>query len=100
MKAMLEKFRQETKFALVEAKLEATEGRADVTCPICTEPALLNAVKTKDCQHMFHRDCLLTWIKKKPTCPVCRNSLNGLDFELNLDNTSDDSDDDEMDGDF
>ncbi|PWA95509.1 hypothetical protein CTI12_AA046660 [Artemisia annua] len=27
-----------------------------------------------ECDHMFHRTCIDTWLKVNPTCPVCRNS--------------------------
>ena len=26
-------------------------------------------------QHVFHRTCLLTWLRTRNTCPVCRHPL-------------------------
>ena len=31
-----------------------------------------------DCTHCFHKDCVLDWLVRKPTCPNCRHDyLNG-----------------------
>ncbi|TVU48982.1 hypothetical protein EJB05_00271, partial [Eragrostis curvula] len=27
-----------------------------------------------DCQHAFHRGCVDQWLRRRPTCPVCRAS--------------------------
>ncbi|KAK1409717.1 hypothetical protein QVD17_36246 [Tagetes erecta] len=32
------------------------------------------------CGHLFHVSCVDTWLKVRPSCPVCRNSL---DFNVN-----------------
>ncbi|KAH7429830.1 hypothetical protein KP509_09G068000 [Ceratopteris richardii] len=29
------------------------------------------AVKLSRCKHLYHRDCILTWFKNRPTCPKC-----------------------------
>uniref|UniRef100_A0A6B2LS88 RING-type domain-containing protein n=1 Tax=Arcella intermedia TaxID=1963864 RepID=A0A6B2LS88_9EUKA len=45
--------------------------------PICFEP-VLNDIYVTGCGHIFHFDCLQTWVKYKkgvPTCPNCRQEL-------------------------
>ena len=32
-------------------------------------------VDNKNCAHMFHKDCLLQWVLKRGTCPVCRSNI-------------------------
>jgi hypothetical protein len=27
------------------------------------------------CQHVFHYNCIMSWLKKNPSCPVCRHDL-------------------------
>lgn len=51
----------------------------DCKCTIC-----LDSFKTNEevcvlyCNHMFHKKCIMPWLKKHNTCPICR-------FELPLD---------------
>ena len=47
-------------------------------CPICFETIQYNKDELKkailDCGHEFHPKCILTWLKYKSTCPVCRSN--------------------------
>jgi hypothetical protein len=46
-------------------------------CSICLED--FNSEKDisiLDCKHIYHMDCIIEWINKDPSCPLCRtNSL-------------------------
>merc|ERR1740139_474314 len=39
----------------------------------CTEHQLLKTV----CGHTFHETCLVQWLQRRTTCPVCRHDLRG-----------------------
>ncbi|KAJ3302257.1 hypothetical protein HDV03_005196 [Kappamyces sp. JEL0829] len=45
-------------------------------CPVCQDD-YAEGVETivLPCHHMFHPDCILSWLKVNGTCPVCRLSL-------------------------
>merc|ERR1719353_1182360 len=45
-------------------------------CAICLEPQIVGNAATKlPCAHLFCRDCIVDWLKKNCTCPVCRYEL-------------------------
>ena len=45
-------------------------------CCVCMENFSCNQeVYRLDCKHIFHKNCLDEWIKYKPECPTCRNTL-------------------------
>ena len=46
-------------------------------CSICLETfdGKQDIVKTFECNHHFHLNCLNQWVKKSPTCPNCRKDL-------------------------
>lgn len=47
-------------------------------CGICLDALNNNTkktIKTKECGHTFHADCLNQWITKNPSCPYCRTKL-------------------------
>jgi hypothetical protein len=48
-------------------------------CPICF-CALdeENPVVETGCEHIFHEACLVPWLMKKDTCPVCRECCAAL----------------------
>jgi len=46
-------------------------------CPVCLDFYRADdppAMRLK-CKHTFHEDCLIPWLKKTATCPVCRMDL-------------------------
>jgi hypothetical protein len=44
-------------------------------CSICLDTNNKKMIKTKECGHDFHLECLNKWIKQNPTCPYCRCEL-------------------------
>lgn len=50
---------------------------ADTSCSICLCSFAENplVVKTRKCNHVFHKNCLNTWLEKTNTCPNCRTNL-------------------------
>lgn len=59
------------------------------SCPICLEPfdqEEEDVVLQMPCarQHMFHRACLLQWLRDHNSCPVCRHCLPTQEDEEQL----------------
>ena len=48
----------------------------DDCCSICLEEIIEDSVKTFECDHYFHLECLNQWVSKSATCPVCRTKLS------------------------
>ena len=70
-------------------------------CAICLQKYKgVDIIKEFPCKHIFHKPCILKWIKNSNQCPLCKyditNDVNKI--ELKNDN-EDDDDDDEDDGD-
>ncbi|ESQ55606.1 hypothetical protein EUTSA_v10027120mg [Eutrema salsugineum] len=72
-----------------------SEGRLirpiEQNCIICLEEIVLNGQKSIMslwCSHSFHRDCILSWLRLKHSCPTCRDDIlkrlemNGATFTL------------------
>ena len=49
-----------------------------IECLVCYENFIVGAVfKTLPCLHMYHANCIDEWLQRKPTCPICNNSVHG-----------------------
>ncbi|KAH7671098.1 Anaphase-promoting complex (APC) subunit 11 protein [Dioscorea alata] len=47
----------------------------DTTCIICRDEMFLFGAKKLPCGHIFHVDCLLSWMQENDSCPTCRSSV-------------------------
>ena len=53
------------------------------TCSICQEKFMKDDNCAKiDCEHLFHYDCLIKWLKTDNSCPICRKSICPSDENL------------------
>lgn len=52
---------------------------SDNTCSICLgEYQPKETIRTiPECNHYFHASCVDKWLRKNPTCPLCRNPPEG-----------------------
>ena len=77
-----------------ESKL-SNEYMNALCCIICMERLMLNSTKTTnhtdnaikmECGHhsLFHRDCLIPWLRMKGTCPICRDYDPNVYEKFNL----------------
>lgn len=44
-------------------------------CPICLEDITNTKYTILKCNHIFHKHCVNSWLKKQVTCPMCRTYL-------------------------
>ncbi|WP_257265168.1 RING finger domain-containing protein [Endozoicomonas sp. ONNA2] len=51
-------------------------------CPICYSAFAGSKVRVIEaCKHMFHDTCLMTWLSRNTTCPLCRTSLGAREVQ-------------------
>eukprot|EP00253_Pinus_taeda_P004785 PITA_04785 len=52
------------------------------SCPICLDEFVVKQQLLRlPCNHKFHLDCLMPWIKSHALCPICRFDLSGRPLE-------------------
>ena len=64
-------------------------------CPIClcdesdsnNDP--YESFSGLDCEHKFHKKCIIPWIKEKGTCPICRCQVQEYDFNIGYEDEPD-----------
>jgi len=57
----------------VDFQVEENRVGVDTTCIVCLEEMLL--AKKLKCGHLFHLNCLRTWIEHNVVCPACRAEI-------------------------
>ena len=70
------------KFNITEKKLK--EFGFENSCPVCKDEFTISEeCLLMPCEHHFHKDCLIPWLKERNSCPVCRFELptDDEDFE-------------------
>jgi len=53
-------------------------GKQSPLCEICKNPMTSDQslLQVEKCEHIFHKDHILEWIKIKGTCPICKDRIN------------------------
>uniref|UniRef100_A0AAG5D416 RING-type domain-containing protein n=1 Tax=Anopheles atroparvus TaxID=41427 RepID=A0AAG5D416_ANOAO len=46
----------------------------DFICIVCMKPLIVRQSVATTCGHVFHRDCILHWMRTKQICPQCRST--------------------------
>lgn len=42
-------------------------------CAVCQDPFELESMVSKlPCKHIYHKECILPWLREHDSCPVCR----------------------------
>jgi len=59
----------------------------DYMCSICTEYIPVHQRVFTSCGHIFHEQCICTWIQKSRTCPNCRNPFTSREISEMCPNT-------------
>ena len=48
-------------------------GHSSIDCSICQDPD--QSVYKLPCRHVYHVDCVTSWLQQRNTCPLCRLEL-------------------------
>ncbi|XP_076295545.1 E3 ubiquitin-protein ligase RNF181-like [Lasioglossum baleicum] len=67
---------------LEEIKISSSESKQ---CPVCLKE-FENGISAKrmPCKHIFHKECIIPWLEKTNSCPLCRHQLptDDEDYEM------------------
>jgi hypothetical protein len=58
-------------------KIKKDDSVLTEQCFICMDEYKVNQFKRNlpNCNHCFHKKCIDKWLKKKASCPICRDNL-------------------------
>ena len=67
-------------------------------CAICLQKYKgVDIIKEFPCKHIFHKNCILKWIKSSNKCQLCKYDIANDVNKVELKNYNDDEDEDEQD---
>lgn len=58
----------------INTSLETIESTT-TNCAICQESISSGGCRIRQCAHIYHRSCILTWFGVNVRCPVCRHDI-------------------------
>jgi len=62
-------------FKLVPLEAESEQAAEEEECLICQEEMGTGKVTQLTCGHIFHKTCIANWLKRKASCPCCRQCV-------------------------
>ncbi|KAL8154421.1 hypothetical protein V2J09_012181 [Rumex salicifolius] len=57
----------------------------EVSCAVCKDPMFIGSEAIQlPCLHLYHPCCILPWLARRNTCPLCRHQLptDDMDFDM------------------
>ncbi|KAF7995390.1 hypothetical protein HCN44_006497 [Aphidius gifuensis] len=66
-------------------EIKITENETSKDCPVCLKKFKVDDIaKCLPCKHTFHDSCILAWLDKTNSCPLCRYELQTDDENYEL----------------